>query len=93
MRGEDGMKRMMSGLVALLLVLCTGISAHAQGTEWKKLNSEVMSLYRQGHYERAVVAAKKAVQVVEKAVGPNHPSVAISLNNLAELHRTQGQYA
>ena len=27
----------------------------------------------------------------EKALGPNHPDVAISLNNMAELYRAKGQ--
>ncbi|MBT1570101.1 tetratricopeptide repeat protein, partial [Klebsiella pneumoniae] len=27
------------------------------------------------------------------ALGPDHPDVATSLNNLAELYRSQGQYA
>ena len=31
--------------------------------------------------------------VAKKALGFNHPSVATSLNNLAELYKTQGQYA
>ena len=68
------MKRTMSGLVVLLLFLCPDISAHAQGIEWETLNDEVMSLYSQGCYDRAVVVAKKALQVAEQAVGPNHPS-------------------
>ena len=29
----------------------------------------------------------------EKALGPDHPDVAISLNNLAALYDTQGDYA
>ena len=29
----------------------------------------------------------------EKALGPEHPDVATSLNNLAVLYRAQGQYA
>jgi len=52
-----------------------------------------MMLYRQGRYDRAVVVAKKALQVAEQAGEFNHPDVAMSLNNLAELYRTQGQYA
>lgn len=89
---NDNMRRIMPGLMAILLMFGMDGYAHAQGKEWKKLNSEVMSLYRQGQYDRAVVAAKKALQVAEKAVGPNHPDVAMSLNNLAELYRAQGQY-
>jgi tetratricopeptide (TPR) repeat protein len=73
-----------------------GGKAKAEGVptkEWKTLNDEVMSLYRQGSYDRAVVVAKRALQVAEQEMGPNHLSVAKSLNNLAELYRTQGQYA
>ncbi len=30
---------------------------------------------------------------MEKALGPEHPDVATSLNNLAELYNAQGRYA
>ena len=30
---------------------------------------------------------------MEKSLGPNHPDVARSLNNLAQLYRDQGRYA
>ena len=33
------------------------------------------------------------VKVTKKNVGLDHPDEATSLNNLAELYRTQGQYA
>ena len=69
------------------------VLAEGAGIEWEILNQEVISLYEQGRYDRAVVVAKKALEVAEKNVGPNHPDVATSLNNLAELYRTQGQYA
>jgi Tfp pilus assembly protein PilF len=29
----------------------------------------------------------------EKALGPDHPSVALALNDLAELYKEQGRYA
>ena len=32
-------------------------------------------------------------QSTEKALGPDHPSVATTLNNLAGLYNTQGHYA
>ena len=77
----------------LLLLFGAAASAHAQGIEWEALNKEVMSLNQKGQYDRAVVVAKKALDVAEKAVGPDHPSVATSLNNLALLYNTQGRYA
>ena len=82
-----------SATVLLGLLFCAAASAPAQGIEWETLNDEVMSLYRQGQYKRAVVVAKKALEIAEEAVGPDHPSVAASLNNLAALNATQGQYA
>ena len=91
--GGEGMKRVMSGLAALVLVLCTGIPVFAKGAEWKALNEEAVSLYKQGNYERAVTVAKKALQIAEQEVGPDHPDVATSLNNLAELYCVQGRYA
>ncbi|MFH0910158.1 MAG: tetratricopeptide repeat protein, partial [Planctomycetota bacterium] len=35
----------------------------------------------------------RSLAISEKALGPDHPDVATSLNNLAELYRAQGQYA
>ena len=35
--------------------------------------------------------ARRALEIREKALGPEHPSVATSLNNLAELYRAQGR--
>lgn len=51
-----------------------------------------MSLYKQGLYDRAFVVAKKSLAVAEQTVGPNHPDLATSLNNLAGLYDTQSQY-
>ncbi|PJB96305.1 MAG: hypothetical protein CO080_03560, partial [Nitrospirae bacterium CG_4_9_14_0_8_um_filter_70_14] len=82
--------------IALATVLwLTAAPAYVQGAsiEWETLNQEVTDLYRAGQYDRAVVVAKKALEVAEKDVGPNHPDVALSLNNLAWLYRTQGHYA
>src|SRR5262245_8386054 len=68
-------------------------SDQASWSEWASLNHEVQALDQQGQYDRAVVVAQQALAVAEKAVGPNHLAVAQSLNNLALLYETQGQYA
>ena len=68
-------------------------SHQGAGNEWDTLNQEAKELYRTGKYDRAVVVAKKALEVAEKNVDPNHPDVARSLNNLAAYYYTQGQYA
>ena len=84
-----------------ILILLAGIlsltnpAAFAQGAgiEWDMLNKEGMRLYQAGDYKRATVIAEKALNVAEENVGPDHPDVATSLNNLAELYRAQGEYA
>ena len=83
----------MSGLTAILLTLLTSCSRPAPGNEWKLLEDYSISLYQQGNYDGAVVAAKEALRVAEKTVGPDHPDVATSLNNLGKLYGVQGQYA
>ena len=81
------------GLTALLLLTAAPAFSQGAGIEWDILNKEVMSLYQKGQYDRAVIVAKKALEIAEKALGPDHPNVALSLNNLAGLYDTQGQYA
>ena len=85
---REHVKTSAAVFLSLLFLFGATASAHAQGIEWETLNDEVMSFYRQGQYDRAVVVAKKALEVAEKVVGPNHSSVATSLNNLAVLYKT-----
>ena len=87
------MKRIITTLLALLMALSTAAPVPAQGIEWEVLTQEFASLYKQGLYDRAVIVAKKALEVAEKAVGPDYPSVATSLNNLALLYKAQAEYA
>lgn len=79
------MKRIMSGLVAFLRYFRTGQSAYVQGRKWKTLNNEAVSLYRRGHYDRAVVVAKQALQVAERAVSSDRLDLAGGANNIAAL--------
>jgi tetratricopeptide (TPR) repeat protein len=89
--------------VALILALCVGLSgiwfassALAQSAdleEAKRLNNQVVQLHRQGKYAEAVPLGQKALNIVEKVLGPDHPDVATSLNNLAVLYDTQRRYA
>ena len=67
--------------------------ADGAGIEWDILNQEVVDLYRQGEYARAVVVAKEALDVAVENVGWQHPDVATSLNNLANLYYKLGNYA
>jgi len=37
--------------------------------------------------------SQRSLAILEKALGKDHPQVAASLNNLAELYSAKGQYA
>ena len=76
----------------VLLCLSTpAVFADGAGIEWDVLNDEVIELTRTGQYGRGVVVAKKALEVAEQNVGPDHSDVAASLNNLAGLYRAMNR--
>jgi tetratricopeptide (TPR) repeat protein len=52
-----------------------------------------LSLMMAGDYAGAEPLARQALAINEKALGPDHPDVAISLNNLAALLYAKGDYA
>lgn len=58
----------------------------------KPLYEKVDQLYRQGRLEEAIPVAQKARQMLEDILGKEHPYVATSLNNQAELYRALGDY-
>ena len=77
-------------LVFLFVLLCGLFSPfHAQsaGVEWDALQKKAQELIRSGKFDRALLVAQKALQVAEKRVGPNHPSVAYSLSVLGVVSR------
>ncbi len=52
--------------------------------------NNLAELYRaQGQYAQAEPLYKRSLAIVEKALGPDHPNVATSLNNLALLYKTR----
>jgi hypothetical protein len=83
------MKRTTSGLLALVIIICTALPAYAQGKKWENLIAQSTALYKQGRYDDAVVVAKEALDVAEKAAGSNQRLVAASLSILATLYQAQ----
>lgn len=57
------------------------------------MNQAGMLLDVKGLHAEAEPLYARALAIVEKALGPDHPNVAMSLNNLAELYRMNGAYA
>ena len=82
-------------LIKILLILITAPCSHVQSEDLDTVmvNQKVEDLVQQGNSERSVIAAQKAIEIAEENVGPDHPYVAISLNNLALLYSNEGEYA
>ena len=45
-----------------------------------------------GAYEKALPLYQRALDISEKVLGPEHPDVATTLNNLAALYHHMGAY-
>lgn len=70
-----------------------GSSGKTPVTEWDALTEQAAALYQQGDYAGAEARAQQALALAEKALGPNDLSLGRYLNNLALMHKVQGQYA
>lgn len=46
----------------------------------------------QGQYKSAETYLYNCLEALQSRLGDNHPAVATSLNNLAELYHSQGRY-
>jgi tetratricopeptide (TPR) repeat protein len=54
--------------------------------------NNLANLYKaQNKYDEAEPLYKRSLAIREKAVGPDHPFVAVGLNNLADLYAGPGQ--
>ena len=62
------------------------------GLEWVVLVKQCMDLNGEGRLEEALVKARLALGVAEKAVGAEHADVATSLHNLGSLLCSSGAY-
>lgn len=45
-----------------------------------------------GDYEKTLPLSQRALDISEKVLGPQHPDVATTLNNLALLYESRGEY-
>jgi CHAT domain-containing protein/Tfp pilus assembly protein PilF len=64
----------------------------ASKTELDGLERRFGELYGAGKYDEALPLTERAVALGEEVFGPEHPKVAVSLNNLAELYRLKNNY-
>jgi tetratricopeptide (TPR) repeat protein len=62
------------------------------GAQVEELIRQAKALQAKGAYAEAAGLWEQILAIVEQLLGPEHPSTATSLNNLAELYRNQGRY-
>ena len=77
---------------ALPFLMLSALPVTAQETLWKTYLDEGVKAYQTGRYAEAEKLLKLAIAEAEQ-FGPSDPRLATSLNNLAVLYRTQGDYA
>ena len=59
----------------------------------RTLNQLVEQPQKQGQYTEIIPYAKRSLAILERLLGPEHPTIARGLNNLAELYQVEGNYA
>jgi hypothetical protein len=57
------------------------------------VGNRVAELRRAGKFSDAMPLAQRALAIGENALGPDHPEVAGSFNNLTALYSNQARYA
>jgi CHAT domain-containing protein/tetratricopeptide (TPR) repeat protein len=84
-------------IAALLsLVIFSAQNAYSQDDDLEKaqrFDQKASALAASGKYAEAIPSAKKALELWQRALGPEHHHIVAGLNNLAELYRELGQYA
>src|SRR4051812_33100752 len=57
------------------------------------LHARAVVRYEGGERERARATCRRALRLMERAAGPNHPDVAAILNSLAAISQDRAEYA
>ena len=78
----------------LIMVVCVAFTrtGFAQVSLWKKLHAEAEELHWEEKNSDAAKVAKRALEVAEETFNPEHPYVAESLANLADIYVSQDKY-
>ncbi len=78
-------------LVGLVCLALWPAHASAQGGLWETYMDAATAAYHQGNYPEAEPLFKRALAIVEKALGQDHPGLATVLKNYAALLRKTGR--
>ena len=83
----------LTSLLSLTALSAPAPSPAPHFSEADKLDRRVEELFKAGKYSEAIPVATQSLHVREKTLGPEHPSAAQSLSNLAGLYQKIGDYA
>ena len=87
------LRRIAFILAAILMVTAfANAPAIARQDEGTALNKRLVELYQAGKFSEAQPLAQRALAIWQKALGPDHPNVATSLNNQAEIYSERGAF-
>ena len=78
-------------VLAVLLALPAG-GADNPREEAEALSRKAVEHYQAGRYQEALPLSRRALEMNAKVLGPEHPGLAASLNNLAGLYQALGAY-
>ena len=80
-------------IAALLCLVVWPGTTQGQSSALMDAFNRTNEWYAQGHYEEALPFAKQALKLGEHEFGPDHPTTAALLGNLATLYFSLGHYA
>ncbi|MDZ8258437.1 CHAT domain-containing tetratricopeptide repeat protein [Nostoc sp. ChiQUE01b] len=72
---------------------CVSTAQSAELAEAEQLHQQIIKLYNEGKYSKAIPLAECVLDIFRKVLGEEHLDVAQSLNNLAELYRKESYYS
>src|SRR5262249_4464695 len=83
------------GVLLYLLQSSVLLMADEEGDRAKlsSLNKQVTELYQARKFNEAIPIAQEAVQLSQKAIGPDPPDAALALTNRPRLYHSLGNYA
>lgn len=85
------MLKSLSTLVACVC-LCVPVAAQDAARGVEELSAEVVRRFAARDFEGALKPARRALELSEKALGPEHELTATALNNLAKAYAATGRH-
>lgn len=86
-------KRLMPVLLLLLCLIPCAAWAQSPPDEAARLGKQAEALSGQGRYAEAIPLGQRALELTERALGPESPLTAKALSDQAELLRNAGDFA